>query len=40
MESYAAAFASLKDCVADARAHLIAERTDQLEYRKLVTAVG
>ncbi|MFG2985821.1 hypothetical protein ACGFYQ_31975 [Streptomyces sp. NPDC048258] len=39
-DNYAAAFASLKDCLADARVHLIAERTDQLEYRKLVALVG
>ncbi|MFJ8567619.1 hypothetical protein [Streptomyces sp. NPDC093514] len=36
----AAAYASLKDCLADARVHLIAERTDQLEYRKRVALVG
>ncbi|MEV0987894.1 hypothetical protein [Streptomyces sp. NPDC049949] len=40
MDSYAAAYAALKDCLADARVHLIAERTDQLEYRKLVALVG
>ncbi|MGW7099699.1 cofilin family protein [Streptomyces sp. NPDC054838] len=40
MESYAAAYASLKNCLGDARVHLTAEHTDQLEYRKLVALVG
>ncbi|MEU9082713.1 hypothetical protein [Streptomyces sp. NPDC048357] len=40
MESYAADCASPKDCLADARVHLTASQTDQLEYRKLVALVG
>ncbi len=39
-EGYTAGYTALKDFLTEAHVHLTAERTDQLEYRRLVALVG